>query len=459
MFPEGFIRRSSNQEYVDAEALLRALEEPSPVSIRINSRKWNRKPLNSEPVPWAENGYYLKSRPSYTPDPLFHAGCYYPQEASSMFIEQVFRMLVKTSEPIRVLDLCGAPGGKSIIIADMLSPESLLVANEVIKSRASVLAETLTKWGTGNTIVTQSDPSSFSRFDGYFDIILVDAPCSGEGMFRTEVARNEWSESNADHCSERQKRILIDVWPSLKEDGVLIYSTCTFNPGENEENIKWLIDKQKAESAELNISGFIGIKEIDYQGIKGYGFYPDKIRGEGFFISLIRKTQKQGVSASGKNKIADFKPVRNELQTVRKWTGLPDDRLLKWGEDIWCLPCSLENYIKLFQNLRIIKAGTNICTVKNEDYLPSHELVLSDLLSSGIFPSLELNYEESIAYLRRDNVPPKTGQQGWTMVKYMGINIGWVKNLSKRMNNYYPVEWRIRMDIPQSGDSKLISWD
>jgi 16S rRNA C967 or C1407 C5-methylase (RsmB/RsmF family)/NOL1/NOP2/fmu family ribosome biogenesis protein len=458
MFPEGFIRRIKTQKYIDAEALLRALEEPSPVSIRTNSRKWNRKPLNSEPVPWSDNGYYLETRPSYTLDPLFHAGCYYPQEASGMFTSQAFRMLVNTPESIRVLDLCGAPGGKSIIIADLLNPESLLVANEVIKSRASVLAETLTKWGTGNAIVTQSDPSSFSRFDGYFDIILVDAPCSGEGMFRTAVARDEWSESNAGHCSERQKRILIDVWPALKENGVLIYSTCTFNPGENEENIKWLLDKQKAESVKMDVSDFIGIKEIDYQGIRGYGFYPDKIRGEGFFISLVRKTEKQGFPASGKKKIADFSPSKNELQTVRIWTGLPDERLLKWGEDIWGLPCSMDNYINLFQSLRIVKAGTKICTVKNQDYLPSHELALSDLFSTDIFPSLDLNYEEAIAFLRRDSLRPKIGQQGWTVVKFMGINIGWVKNLVKRMNNYYPVEWRIRMGLPESGASDLIKW-
>ena len=459
MLPEGFIKRIKTQQYIDIEALLRALEEASPVSIRINSRKWNRKPLNSEPVPWSDNGYCLKTRPSFTLDPLFHAGCYYPQEASSMFIEEVIKQFVDVPEPVRVLDLCGAPGGKSIIIADMLSPDSLLVSNEVIKSRASILAETLTKWGTGNVIVTNSDPSAFSRLPGYFDVILVDAPCSGEGMFRTVVARNEWSESNAGHCSERQRRILMDVWPALKENGVLIYSTCTFNPDENEENIKWLVDKHKAESVMMDVSDFIGITEIDYQSIRGYGFYPDKIRGEGFFISLVRKTEKQGFSAYGKIKMADFSPARNELQTVRKWSGLPDERLLKWGEEIWGLPCSMDNYINLFRNLRIVKAGTKICAVKNDDYLPSHELAMSDLFSTDIFPSLELDYEEAIAFLRRDNLQPKFGQQGWTLVKFMAINIGLVKNLGNRLNNYYPVEWRIRMELPQADDINLIKWE
>ena len=459
MFPQAFIKRISSQKYVDTASLLKALDEPSPVSIRINSRKWNRKPLNSEPVPWSSNGYYMKTRPSYTPDPLFHAGCYYPQEASGMFIEQVLLQVTDISEPLRVLDLCGAPGGKSILLADMISPQSLLVANEVIRSRASILSETLTKWGTGNVIVTNSDPSAFSRLSGYFDVILVDAPCSGEGMFRTVVARDEWSESNTGHCSERQRRILMDVWPALKENGVLIYSTCTFNPGENEENIKWLVDKHKAESVKMDVSDFIGIKEIDYQSIMGYGFYPDKIRGEGFFISLVRKTEKQELPASGKNRMAGFSPAGNELQTLRKWTALPDERLLKWGDDIWGLPCSMDNYINLFQNLRIVKAGTKICTVKNDDYLPSHDLAMSDLFSTDIFPSLELDYEEAIAFLRRDRLRPKIGQQGWTLVKFMGINIGLVKNLGNRLNNYYPVEWRIRMEMPQADEITLINWE
>ena len=139
----------------------------------------------------------------------------------------------------------------------------------------------------------QNDPVAFAKLPGYFDMIIVDAPCSGEGMFRSDIAVNEWSDSNALHCSERQKRILMDVWPALKENGILIYSTCTFNPGENEQNIRWLIENREAECLRINISDYKGITEINYEGIFGYGFYPDKIRGEGFFISAIRKTGKQ----------------------------------------------------------------------------------------------------------------------------------------------------------------------
>src|SRR5665811_1448893 len=202
MFPEGFVKRIYDQKYVDAGSLLRALQDSSPVSIRLNSNKWNKIPSNSESVPWCNNGYYLRNRPSYTLDPLFHSGCYYPQEASGMFLEQVIRQTSNLSEKLKVLDLCAAPGGKSTHLSNLIGPESLLVSNEAIRARASILAETITKWGCVNTLVTQNDPSAFGRLSGYFDIIVVDAPCSGEGMFRTEVALKEWSVGNTLHCAE-----------------------------------------------------------------------------------------------------------------------------------------------------------------------------------------------------------------------------------------------------------------
>ena len=216
MFPDEFIKRLRTQKYIDASSLLKALEEPSPVSLRLNTAKWNIKPSDAEPVSWCRNGYYLKNRPSYTLDPLFHSGCYYPQEASGMFLEQIIEQTTDLTQNLRVLDLCAAPGGKSTLLSSLIGPDSLLVANETIRSRASILSETVTKWGSGNTLVTQNDPVAFAALEGYFDIIVVDAPCSGEGMFRTEIAVKEWSESNASHCSERQKRILMDIWPALK---------------------------------------------------------------------------------------------------------------------------------------------------------------------------------------------------------------------------------------------------
>jgi 16S rRNA C967 or C1407 C5-methylase (RsmB/RsmF family)/NOL1/NOP2/fmu family ribosome biogenesis protein len=459
MFPEGFIQRIHNQKYIDSKALLKALKETSPVSIRINPSKWNKIPLNSEPVRWCKNGYYLVNRPSYTLDPLFHSGCYYPQEASSMFLEQSVQQVSGSMDNIRVLDLCGAPGGKSTHLANLIGPTGLLVANEVIRSRAQVLAESITKWGYGNTLVTQNDPAAFGRLPGYFDIILVDAPCSGEGMFRSDVVIKEWSGENTFHCSERQKRIVMDVWPALKENGILIYSTCTFNPGENEENIRWLTNKQEAESVGLNIADFNGINEIDYQGIYGYGFYPDKIRGDGFFISVIRKTAKQPKIRISNGRKKELAPLKNELAVAEQWTDFLKERILKWRDEVFAVPCIMEDYLCLFKNLKIEKAGTKIFVVKKQDYLPSPDLALSIHLRKGIFPSEETSLSQALAYLKRDNLMPASYPKGWNIVTYKSANIGFVKNLGNRVNNYYPAEWRIRMKIPEAGNENIINWN
>jgi NOL1/NOP2/fmu family ribosome biogenesis protein len=375
-----------------------------------------------------------------------------------MFLEQVIRQNVNSLENIRVLDLCGAPGGKSTHLSDLIGPESLLVSNEVIRPRAAILAETLTKWGCGNALVTQNDPSVFGRLSGYFDIILVDAPCSGEGMFRSKTAVDEWSVENAAHCSERQKRILMDVWPSLKENGILIYSTCTFNPGENEENIKWLTGKHMAESVKINVTGFEGITEIDFQGIYGIGFYPDKVRGEGLFFSVTRKTAKQEKIHIRNQGKAELIPLKKDFDIAGRWTGFSKERLLKWGDELLALPCPIEEYFHLFQNLKIIKAGTKIFVLKNIDYLPSHELALSVRLKKDAFPQVDTDLHDAIAYLRRDNFVLHDAPGGRSVVTYKGVNLGFVNNIGKRVNNYYPVEWRIRRDVPEAGKESIINW-
>ena len=459
MFPEGFVKRIYDQKYVDAGSLLRALQDSSPVSIRLNSNKWNKIPSNSESVPWCNNGYYLRNRPSYTLDPLFHSGCYYPQEASGMFLEQVIRQTSNLSEKLKVLDLCAAPGGKSTHLSNLIGPESLLVSNEAIRARASILAETITKWGCGNTLVTQNDPSAFGRLSGYFDIIVVDAPCSGEGMFRTEVAIKEWSVANTIHCTERQKRILIDVWPALKENGILVYSTCTFNPGENEENLKWFIDKNEAECIRMVLSGFTGITEIEFNGIFGYGFYPDKLKGEGFFIAAIRKTGPQKEPHIPGHRKTELQPAKNDLSVIDKWTRFPANRILKWGEELFAIPYEMSNYFYLFQNLKVVKAGTKLIIIKNSDILPNQELALSQFLKTEAFPSKEINLTEALAYLRRDNFVLSEAPPGWNLITYRGVNLGFVKNLGNRVNNYFPVEWRIKMNLPESGKENILIWD
>jgi 16S rRNA C967 or C1407 C5-methylase (RsmB/RsmF family)/NOL1/NOP2/fmu family ribosome biogenesis protein len=458
MLPEDFIKRIHTQKYIDTEALIKALEEPSPVSIRINSSKWSKTPLNSVAVPWCSNGHYLDSRPSYTLDPLFHSGCYYPQEASGMFLGEAVFQVVDSQKGLQVLDLCGAPGGKSTHLADIIGSGGLLIANEVIRTRAQILSETVTKWGAGNTIVTQNDPSAFGKMNGYFDIILVDAPCSGEGMFRTDIAIREWSVENARHCSERQKRILLDIWPALKENGLLVYSTCTFNSAENEENIKWLTGRHRAECVRLDVSGFPGITEIDFDGIWGYGFYPDRSQGEGFFISVLRKTEVERKIPVKQQKNQRLNPDKEELTVVRDWTDFPDRGILKWDKEVFSVPCSQDDYLFLFHNLRIVKAGASIFTVKNGRYLPSHELALSQHIKNKAFPRNETDLGTALAYLRRDIFSLHDMPKGWNIVTYQGVNVGFINNLGNRINNYFPVEWRIRMNLPEPGSENIIKW-
>ena len=311
MLPSEFLERIRTQAYIDSVGLVKALSGPAATSVRINVRKWSQQINGYERVEWEPDGYYLPGRPLFTADPLFHAGVYYPQESSSMFAGEIFRQLTTGKDGLRVLDLCGAPGGKSTHLAHLVGDDGLLVANEVIRSRAAVLAENITKWGTGNVMVTNADPSRFALLPDFFDVILADAPCSGEGMFRSPVAVSEWSVHNARLCSERQRRIVMEAWPSLKPGGILIYSTCTFNPAENEENIAWLaniagalslpvtLPDAQSLSATLpgvrshpgSIPGGSNIVPIRFSGIEGYGFHPGRIRGEGFFIAALRKPE------------------------------------------------------------------------------------------------------------------------------------------------------------------------
>ena len=376
-----------------------------------------------------------------------------------MFLEQVFKQVLTGDGYLRVLDLCAAPGGKSTHLSSLIGSRGLLIANEVIKTRASVLAENITKWGNPNTLVTRNDPSAFSELHGFFDIILVDAPCSGEGMFRDSMAVAEWSEENTHHCSVRQQRIIMDVWSSLKENGILIYCTCTFNSKENEENIKWITTRHQAETVDISISDFKGITEIEYQGIKGYGFYPGSIIGEGLFISVLRKTGTSGKTMGRIRKKLSGELNRADIEIVKEWTRFPAEIIIRTEDQIFSLPGSNEDYHILKQSLRIIKAGTRICTAKKNGYVPDHELALSEGIRKNAFPAVELDYKDALKYLRRDNFKPPDIPKGWFIATYKGINIGFCNNIGNRVNNYYPVDWRIRMGIPGNGNNNSIRWD
>ncbi len=458
MYPAKFTDRIRRQHYIDAEGLINALKEPPPVSIRINTSKWNHTPTSSSPVPWCSSGWYLNERPSYTLDPLYQAGCYYPQEASSMFLEEVFEQVAGEKNNLRVLDLCGAPGGKSTHLSSLIGENGFLVANDVIKSRAGILAENITRYGIGNAIVTNNDPLAFNRLKGYFDLILVDAPCSGEGMFGDQTAISEWSAGNAALCSERQRRIVLDVWPSLKANGILIYSTCTFNPGENEENIKWLTDKTEASSVLLDISKYEGIQEIGYKGITGYGFHPGKIKGEGLFFAVIKKPGGSSDTTKQPFRKNDNQLTNNDLKVAGNLISTSLINLYRHGDIVYELSLPPEEYQFLKDYLRIIKGGTALYKNRKDDFTPLHELALFYHLRKNAFPSVELDLSQSISFLKKESLTLKNIAKGWILLTYKSVNLGFAKNIGSRVNNYFPVDWRIRMQGTDLTNKGLIRW-
>ena len=414
-------------------------------SKRINPLKYSIENIQFEienKVSWCSHGVYLKERPSFTFDPLFHAGCYYVQEASSMFLDQAIKQTVDLSAPLRVLDLCAAPGGKSTHLQSLLSKDSLLVSNEVIRSRSNILKDNIIKWGGDNVIVTNNDPRHFSKLNNYFDIIIVDAPCSGSGLFRRdEDAINEWSPDNVQHCSHRQQRILADVWPALKQNGIIIYCTCSYSKEENEDIIEWLCKNFSIETCPLSIENSWGI--IESSG--GYRFWPDKVKGEGFFIACLRKKDEdepgyfQSVS----------KPEllgKKESEKVKEWMESCNHQFIRRDKTIYAVPPALLDDIHfLSASLHVIYLGVETGELIRDKMVPTHALTMSGLVSKKL-QRLNLDRDTAINYLKKKNIHIDTVTKGWNLATYNGCNLGWVNVLSNRSNNYYPKSLRILKD-------------
>ncbi len=413
-------------------------------SIRINPLKPSSGSLFPEMqrVPWSDYGYYLPSRPSYTLDPRFHAGGYYVQEASGMFLEQAMKQTLNLAEELICLDLCGAPGGKSTHIQSLISENSLLVSNEVIKSRAEILEENIIKWGAGNVVVTNNDPSDFSGLKGFFDLIVVDAPCSGSGLFRREPGLiSEWSLNNVKLCCQRQQRILSDILPSLAEGGVLIYSTCSYSKEEDEDITHWLIKEGGLEGVRLKLEDHWGIVESSTgNGGWGYRFFPDKIKGEGFYLSCFRKTHE----IKWRGKSVKIKKANEKFDLPQNFI-LPEDfeNLVLFGDRILMQNRLLREALpELKQHLYIRKAGISVGKPSPKGLIPDHELAVSPRLSPEVV-DIPLNLEQALQYLRKDTFTLSLKSKGWATVSYYGFRLGWIKLLQGRLNNYYPTTWRI----------------
>lgn len=423
-------------------------EGKAPVSVRVNPAKGAKAPgLALRPVPWCPSGWYLSSRPSFITEPAWHAGLYYVQEASSMFLEQVFSQHAASVAAPRVLDACAAPGGKSTHLQSLMGRDGLLVSNEVIRTRVGVLSENLQRWGGANVVVSAADPRAFGHLPGYFDVVLVDAPCSGSGLFRREPeAVREWSPEQVALCGARQHRILGDLLGALKEGGLLIYSTCSYSPRENEDVLDWLCGAYTLESLPLAIDPAWGIVETraGVSGAFGYRFYPHRLEGEGLFMACLRKTggAAAGVRASGRTGVSFLGSRDTEL--VRPWLRSPDDMAcFQVGETLRAVPAALSADIAYLSTvLPIREAGIAVGQPMRKELIPDPSLALSLQVSDAV-PRLELFHAQALDYVRKDELRLEGAPRGWALVTYEGHGLGWVKVLEGRINNYYPKQWRV----------------
>lgn len=361
------------------------------------------------------------------------------------------------SQPLNVLDLCAAPGGKTTHLASLVSRDSVLVANEVIKSRSVILADNVAKWGADNIVVTNSDPADFKAFEGFFDLVVVDAPCSGEGLFRKDsYAVGEWSPANVNLCAQRQQRILADIWPALKPGGFLVYSTCTYNRFENDGNLAYLVDNFDAEVVPLHLPDRSGIIRTPGGGAQ---FVPGQVQGEGQFMAVVRKPQvdELPVQVHKKNRKGGKDGKKNQVQIEKGCNYLPSnyikvlqgDLVKGYREEIY------ERIRFVEDNLKVVLGGVAVANKKGKDYIPHADFALQDIMvemvSKGDLPAgisaVEVGRDDALKFLAKEPVVLENAPLGYVLVVFAGMPLGFVKNLGNRTNNLLPMARRIRMSL------------
>lgn len=435
-----------------------ALKQDAVCSVRFNPFKQNAAGYDShgflplkECVPWSLNGRYLEQRVLFPADPLWHSGVYYVQDSSSMIVGEVFEYLLRKvlmyKSSVRVLDLCAAPGGKTTDLSARLrlcaGDDFLLVANEAVKQRASVLAENVARWGDPNVIVTNLDPVTVGKITSFFDIVLADVPCSGEGMFRKdEGAVRMWSEDNVKFCSARQKRIISDVLPSLKPGGYLLYSTCTFNRIENDDNLFFFEKELNCDCIDI---------PVRHEGIvrteKGICLVPGLVPGEGQYCGVVQKKQED----TGENYRHDRqKMVEKPDVKIKKMINelLDGDFLPKSsGDKVFAYPASSADEMAFFERFRPLSSGLAVGRIKGNDFVPDADLALSIKLKKNHFVTKELDYSRAISFLKRENIILEDTEKGIVLLCHENIPLGFVKNIGNRTNNLLPLSRRLRMNI------------
>lgn len=440
--PEQLLNSLEALHHFNREAFCAAHERGErETSIRLNPFKRTEPTYDLvDMVPWCTDGFYLRERPVFTLDPLFHAGCYYVQEPGSMFLGYALKHFLGDLSGKAVLDLCAAPGGKSTHLNSLIGPEGLLVSNEITRGRVPALVHNLGKWGTLNSVVTNSDPAAFAALGGLFDVMVADAPCSGSGLFRKQPeAIAEWSEANVMMCGRRQRQILGDALPALKEGGLLFYSTCSYSVEENEDIVNWLVGSHGMKYLPIQADPAWNLADTG----AGIRFYPDQARSEGFFCAVLLKTTDSPNSPRSRRHVS---PASKAQQTIA--SPLFSHEQGRFGcikNNLHFLTERVTEFIDLAADkLYLRKAGHYVGEIKGSDLVPSQEAAWSVHLSPGI-PHLELDLENALRYLRKQPLAPPAGERGLHLVTFRNHGLGWAKMLPGRINNYLPAELRILM--------------
>ncbi|MCO5233747.1 MAG: hypothetical protein LC105_12430 [Chitinophagales bacterium] len=435
------------QQLLGAEATtyFNSLDEEEVSSIRIHPLHAYSPEIDTAIIPWEEHGRYLSERPVFAHDPAWHGGMYYVQESSSMLTGYICKNLFHS--PIVALDLCAAPGGKSTHLLDVLPHESLLVSNEIISKRNQILAENIQRWGNGYNIITKGESHEFASLEQFFDLVVIDAPCSGEGLFRRQAeAIEEWSEENVRICTERQENILNNILHSIKTGGYLCYSTCTYELSENEGQVQKLLDTGLFELIKIDIKDFSGLRE---------GYIPGTVRcwshlvkGSGFYISLLKKVAHTSESLQiRKKRLWNWKssrkipnPLEHFVQITQKYT------LYQSGEFLRAFPQKYQYELSsIAENVSITNFGINLGKLNKEIFTPAHALIYSTLLHPDIPKYTSDDKTLALDFLRRKEIPVlKILKNGWAVFQWKNIPLGWIKQNAQRVNNYYPLNWMLR---------------
>lgn len=461
--PTGFVEmlRSFGDAY--AEPLLAALDTAPSVSVRANALKGAAVLPGADIVPWCSRGFYLDERPLFVADPAWHQGLYYVQDASSMVYGHIVGTIVdryfKTSEALRYLDACAAPGGKTIAALEALPADSLIVANELDRHRANILLENIAKEGSPNVAVCRGDAARLGKLKESFDIIAVDAPCSGEGMMRKEPeAIRQWSQGLIDDCASLQREILSALWAALRPGGVLIYSTCTFNRSENEENISFIADTLGGESIDLGLDKFDGVFGGINTDLHCYRFAPGHVRGEGLFVGALRKP---GEDAGN----SELRAAKSKTAATFADHIVDADKYIEVATKIGLeLRSAIHSTFidEIAKKADVLRGGLPLATVKGRDMIPNHEFAISTAVRLDSYATLDLDYAAAMAYLRGESINeiPEGLPKGIVLVCYNGRPLGFAKNIGRRANNLYPDALRLRLDprkLPSEAPTPIIT--